>query len=237
LDQCDDCAASPKADDSARPTRPSWHFGNVSQIAQAVGDRFKRFLCGKGEEQAPDWQVHGNTAQRKQARTATWALRVATIGAITAACGVGFGVRSALNQLQETRGIAAKRLFGDYLRLAIERPDLSQPNYSTINTSATTLIQYQAFLWNLLYACDELAINNLFSLEGWRQTCQHHLERHALYLGKCENIEHPYSYSVLMKELMKEVADAALHQVDPVKLPKCSQSQTMPALPMYPGNS
>ena len=137
------------------------------------------------------WQRRGNYSQMVSAAFAVLALCAAI---------VGFTIAS--NQLHEVRVASAKRLWGDYLRLAVEKPDLAAGDYDKIKAD-NKFVAYQAFVWNLLYACDEIALTE-FPDEGWRSACRVAMRRHVRFLCESE-IEGIDAYAKETQELMTEV--------------------------------
>jgi hypothetical protein len=124
----------------------------------------------------PSWQVHGNTAQRFSAGVAGVTLLLAIVGYFFAS-----------EQLTEVRESTAVRLFGEYLRLAVEHPNLSNPDYTEIKSKGqeTTFAAYQAFVSELLYGCEAI-LANFPKDPGWKSTCAGHLRRHLRYLCELE---------------------------------------------------
>jgi hypothetical protein len=141
------------------------------------------------------WQRFGNIAQMVSALFSVLALGAAIIG---------FTI--AYNQLQEVRISFAKRLWGDYLRLAVEKPDLATGDYDKIKADKR-FIAYQAFVWSMLYACDEIAVTE-FPDPGWRSTCHDDMRRHVRYLCEFESkqiADYAEGTQKLMTEVMNEV--------------------------------
>jgi len=158
--------------------------------------------ANKPTQEPADWQLHGSTAQKVSAVVSALALLAAI---------AGFYIAS--SQLREVRESSAKRLFGDYLRLSVEKPDLSDPlDYVAIRRDKFTA--YQSFVWSALYACDEIA-PLLFHDKGWRVGCGDHLRRHVRYL--CEGGDTlAQTYSAPLRDLINELRREAKG-----KFPEC----------------
>lgn len=115
----------------------------------------------------------------------------------------------ASEQLTEVRENTATRLFGEYLRLAVEHPTLANPDYSEIKSKGqeTTFAAYQAFVSELLYGCEEIPAN--FSGDsGWKSTCAGHLRRHVRYLCEFE-VKQLDGYGPEMQSLIRTAVSAA----------------------------
>jgi hypothetical protein len=123
-----------------------------------------------------NWQVHGNTAQKLSAGVSAVTLLLAVVGYFFAS-----------EQLTEVRESTAKRLFAEYLRLAVENPALYNPDNTEIKSKGheTTFAAYQAFVSELLYGCEEI-VANFPTDPGWENTCTGHLRRHVRYLCEFE---------------------------------------------------
>jgi hypothetical protein len=152
---------------------------------------------------AEDWQTHGNTAQRR-----SWQVSAATalfaLGTFAVAI---FGFANASHQLRELRESGAKRLFGEYLRLAIEKPAYADPAYDALKQDKEKFAAYRAFVDDLLYACDEI-LETFPGDAAWARTCDHHVSYHARII--CEIEVHAIdAYSQTMQRLMKRIIQRA----------------------------
>ncbi len=166
--------------------------------------------------------VRGSYAQIASAVLALGALIVSSSLLVVAIIGFQTAaeqLQTASKQLQEVRAASTKRLFGDYLRLAVEKSDLLEPDYASVKKDAS----YKAFVWNLLYACDEIA-TTLVGEKGWQVGCEHHLTRHVQYL--CEWELENLSFSDQLRAMIQKVAEEAASR----KVPECdSRVATQPA--------
>jgi len=129
-----------------------------------------------------------------------------------------FGFRGANLQLKQIRENSAERLFGDYLRLAVEKPNFSEPDYTAIRNDKVMFAAYKAFVWNLLYGCEEI-ITSFFPDDAWERTCRDHIKRHARYLCEFE-IEQLGSYSPSMQKLIMSIVSDETASDDK---PECKQ--------------
>src|SRR5262249_19500556 len=144
--------------------------------------------------QPPSWQEYGNTAQKISAA-------FSGLGLLLAIVGFAF----AYLQLSALRESSAKRQFGEYLRLAAEKPELSNPNYTMIKANTVEFARYKAFVWNLLYGCEEI-MSNFASDRAWERTCRDHMMRHVGYLCEFE-VYQLASYSEVMQNFIRSAVN------------------------------
>jgi hypothetical protein len=143
---------------------------------------------------AERWQRHGNTAQIASAIIAGILMIIAF-----------YGFSTANLQLKQIRENSAERLFGDYLRLAAEKPGLSEPDYMALKNNKTTFAAYKAFVWNLLYGCEEI-LNSFGPDKAWERTCRDHVARHVRYLCEFE-MKQLDAYSLSMQRFIESIVN------------------------------
>jgi hypothetical protein len=152
------------------------------------------------------WQIHGNSAQKISAVCSAVALLLAILGFIFAYW-----------QLSALRESSAKRQFGEYLRLAAEKPELSDPDYAVIKGNIVSLAGYKSFVWTLLYGCEEI-MSNFGSDRGWERTCRDHMTRHVRYLCEFE-VKQLDAYSGEMQNFIRSIVNETKKRQD---LPECN---------------
>lgn len=79
----------------------------------------------------------------------------------------------------------AKSIYKDYLRLAVENPELSGPDFEKIRQwrkdDKEKYEKYEDYVAYMLFACEEIL--DLFpSVEGWNNTIKDELSYHEAYL-------------------------------------------------------
>ncbi|WP_286912158.1 MULTISPECIES: hypothetical protein [unclassified Pseudomonas] len=120
-------------------------------------------------------------------------------------------------QLQESKVIAAKGIYKDYLTLSFENPEFSAASYPVDNpgyykfkkigenlgSKEKSYEQYEFYVSFLLNSAEE--IMNLTSLEeqdGWHETLRNQFAHHALYLAS--NVWGCSQYDEDIYELIEE---------------------------------
>lgn len=81
------------------------------------------------------------------------------------------------------REATAMSLFRDYLQLALQRPELVNPDHARPG-HAEWSIQYELFVANMLYSFDEVLQNT--RSHDWREVVRGEVARHTDYLRSAE---------------------------------------------------
>ncbi|WP_421723384.1 hypothetical protein [Bauldia sp.] len=125
------------------------------------------------------------------------ALTIVELAAVIEGFATGFaaifafvGISMVYVQIRGQRAIqreaTAMGLFREYLREAIERPDLASPDYDQIKQQGNRadIVRYELFVANMLYSFDEVLLGT--QSKDWRAVVRGELARHADYLRSAE---------------------------------------------------
>jgi hypothetical protein len=110
-------------------------------------------------------------------------------------------------------------MFGAWLKLAIDRPELFDlgDDYASMRQKPTEFNRYKAFVWSLLFGCEEI-LEIYGGDPAWKLVCKDHLKHHTRFMCEFEGNKLA-SYSARMQTLMSEViADGKGHS----EYPECN---------------
>jgi len=163
-------------------------------------------------------QVHGNTAQRRAWIASAIAAGISFLALGSAALGIFNAFRqveasreSTFKQIEQSGQSEARRMFSDYLKIAIQEPTLASPEsawYEAIKKeNGKEYVRYRMFVDNLLFSCEEI-LGQFQSDKAWIKTCDDYMKPHARYICETE-IPQKDTYSELMQERMHKVIEDA----------------------------
>lgn len=131
---------------------------------------------------------------------------ISGFGTAIAALVAVIGVVIAIIQVRSYRSVQsenmAKSLFRDYLKEALERPDLLSPDHEKL-AGAGRMVEYELFVAHMLYSLDAV-LANTHSTE-WREVARGELARHMVFLNSDEFQKQRQYYSVELIQIIDEI--------------------------------
>lgn len=133
---------------------------------------------------------------------------ISNVATALAAVAALFALRLGWIQIRENRltqsEATAKDIYREYLRLALEYPQYSLPDYSRISADENSdeFKQYEWFVSFLIYAAEEI-LAFFPDSEGWRATITSQFEYHREYLQA--GYINPRHYTREVCELIEQV--------------------------------
>ena len=120
--------------------------------------------------------------------------------------------RRADTEREISREASSKELYRDYLKVALENPDLSSGNYDETNSLVAD--KYDTFLSIMLYAFDEMV--DLLGPEYWRDVVKNQVRVHEKYLRSILHKDLPErdSYRSAYGAKLLDIVDEAFDEID-----------------------
>lgn len=129
------------------------------------------------------------------------------LAAIFALVGIAMVYVQIRGQRAIQREATAMSLFREYLKEALERPELHNPDHDQLSQQRRA-IQYELFVANMLYSFDEVLQST--QSRDWREVIRGEVARHAEYLRSAEFQKQRRYYAPEVLEIIDKVcADAA----------------------------
>ena len=129
-------------------------------------------------------------------------------------CALAWAYREYKRHQRNHKESLAKGIYSDYLKLAVEYPDLAYPSPRSIKelTSSENFKKYTWFVSYVLVACDEilsLCSHNIEDGNKWKTVIKEQIKFHKVYLSSSEflNTREIEGYSEELKKLINEVRE------------------------------